>query len=37
VLRDKYFAMVKEIRAAAKVDVSDPDLKKEIDAMDNAQ
>ena len=37
VLRDKYFAMVKETRAAAKVDISDPDLKKEIDTMDNAQ
>lgn len=37
VLRDKYFAMVKETRAAAKVDISDPDLKKEIDTMDKAQ
>ena len=37
VLRDKYFAMVKETRAAAKVDITDPDLKKEIDTMDNAQ
>ncbi|MGN6766371.1 MAG: peptidylprolyl isomerase [Rhizobiaceae bacterium] len=37
VLRDKYFAMVKETRAAAKVDISDPDLKKEVDTMDNAQ
>jgi peptidyl-prolyl cis-trans isomerase C len=37
VLRDKYFAMVKETRAAAKVDISDPDLKKEVDAMDSAQ
>jgi peptidyl-prolyl cis-trans isomerase C len=37
VLRDKYFAMVKETRAAAKVDIADPDLKKEIDTMDNAQ
>ena len=37
VLRNKYFAMVKETRAAAKVDISDPDLKKEVDTMDNAQ
>jgi hypothetical protein len=29
--------MVKETRAAAKVDISDPDLKKEVDAMDSAQ
>jgi peptidyl-prolyl cis-trans isomerase C len=37
VLRDKYFAMVKETRAAAKVDITDPDLKKEVDTIDSAQ
>ena len=37
VLRDKYFAMVKQTREAAKVDISDPDLKKEVDTMDNGQ
>jgi peptidyl-prolyl cis-trans isomerase C len=37
VLRDKYFAMVKETRVAAQVDIADPDLTKEIDTMDNVQ
>lgn len=37
VLRDKYFAMVKETRAAAKIDITDPDLKKEVDTIDSAQ
>jgi peptidyl-prolyl cis-trans isomerase C len=37
VLRDKYFAMVKETRGAAKIDITDPDLKKEVDTMDSAQ
>jgi peptidyl-prolyl cis-trans isomerase C len=37
VLRDKYFDMVKQTRAAAKIDISDPDLKKQVDAMDSAQ
>ena len=34
VFREMYFAMVKEIRAAAKVDIADPDLKKAIDIME---
>jgi peptidyl-prolyl cis-trans isomerase C len=37
VLRDKYFAMVKETRAAAKIDITDPDLKKEVETIDSAQ
>jgi peptidyl-prolyl cis-trans isomerase C len=37
VLRDKYFDMVKNARAAAKVDISDPELKKQVETMDNAQ
>ena len=37
VFREQYFALVKELRAAAKVDVADPELKKAIDAMDVAQ
>ncbi len=30
-IRDKYFALVKETRAAAKVEIPDPELKKAID------
>ena len=37
VFREKYFALVKEIRTAAKVEVADPELKKAIDQMDAAQ
>ena len=37
VFREKYFAMVGDLRKAAKVDVSDPELKKAVDAMDQAQ
>jgi peptidyl-prolyl cis-trans isomerase C len=37
VFREKYFAMVSDLRKAAKVDVTDPDLKKAVDAMDQAQ
>jgi peptidyl-prolyl cis-trans isomerase C len=37
VLRDKYFDMVKQTRAAAKIDIADPDLKKQVDTMDSAQ
>ena len=37
VLREKYFALVTELRAAAKVDVTDPELKKAVDAMDAAK
>ena len=36
VFREKYFAMVSELRKAAKVDVADPELKKAVDAMDAA-
>jgi peptidyl-prolyl cis-trans isomerase C len=36
VFREKYFAMVTDLRKAAKVDVTDPDLKKAVDAMDAA-
>jgi peptidyl-prolyl cis-trans isomerase C len=34
VLRDKYFALVKSLRDAAKVDITDPALKTAVDAMD---
>ena len=34
VFREKYFALVKEIRDAAKVDIADPELKKAIEQMD---
>lgn len=37
VFREKYFALVKEMRAAAKIDVADPDLKKAVDAMEAQQ
>jgi peptidyl-prolyl cis-trans isomerase C len=37
VLRDKYFAAVNAARSAAKVDIADPALKKQVDAMDKAQ
>lgn len=36
VFREKYFALVTDLRKAAKVDVSDPDLKKAVDAMEAA-
>jgi len=36
VFREKYFAMVDELRKAGKVDVTDPELKKAVDAMDAA-
>ncbi len=36
VFREKYFALVDELRKAGKVDVTDPDLKKSVDAMDAA-
>jgi peptidyl-prolyl cis-trans isomerase C len=36
-LRDKYFAMVKQTREAAKIDITDPDLKKEVGTIDSAQ
>jgi peptidyl-prolyl cis-trans isomerase C len=36
-LRDKYFALVKSLRAAGKVDVTDPDLKKGVEAIEKSQ
>ena len=36
VFREKYFALVNDLRKAAKVDITDPDLKKAVDAMDAA-
>ena len=36
VFREKYFALVTELRAAAKIDVTDAELKKAVDAMDAA-
>lgn len=36
-LRDKYFDLVKSLRGAAKVDVTDPDLKKAVDQIDQAK
>jgi peptidyl-prolyl cis-trans isomerase C len=36
VFREKYFAMVGDLRKAAKVDVTDPELKTAVDAMDQA-
>jgi peptidyl-prolyl cis-trans isomerase C len=37
VMRDKYFAAVNAAREAAKVDIADPALKKQVEAMDKAQ
>ena len=37
VLRDKYFALVKSVRDAAKVDITDPELKKGVEAIEKAQ
>lgn len=34
VLRDKYFALVKQLREAAKVDIADPALKKAVEATE---
>jgi len=36
-LRDKYLELVKSLRGAAKIDVTDPELKKAIDQMDAAK
>ena len=35
-LRERYFALVKELRAAGKVEVTDPELKKGVEAIDKA-
>lgn len=37
VFREKYFAMVEDLRKAAKVDVTDPELKKAVDAMEQTE
>lgn len=37
VIRDKYFALVKELRAAAKVDIPDAALKKAVDAAEGGK
>ncbi|RLP26610.1 peptidylprolyl isomerase [Mesorhizobium sp. YM1C-6-2] len=37
VFREKYFAMVEDLRQAAKVDVTDPELKKAVDAMEQTE
>jgi peptidyl-prolyl cis-trans isomerase C len=34
-LRDRYFELVKTLRSAAKVEVTDPELKKAVDAVDS--
>lgn len=34
-LRDRYFELVKTLRASAKVEVTDPELKKAVDAVDS--
>lgn len=34
VIRDKYFAMVKDLRAAAKVEIPDEKLKKDVDTLE---
>jgi peptidyl-prolyl cis-trans isomerase C len=36
-LREKYFALVKQVRDAAKVDVADPALKAAVEALENSQ
>ena len=36
-LRDKYFALVKSLRGAAKIDVTDPELKKSVDQIDQGK
>ena len=34
IVREKYFALVKDVRAAATIDIPDPDLKKAVEAVD---
>ena len=34
VIRDKYFALVKQLRGAAKVEIPDANLKKAVDTME---
>ena len=33
-IRDKYFAMVKDLRGAAKVEIPDEKLKKDVDTLE---
>jgi len=37
VIRDKYFALVKSLRAAAKVEIPDANLKKAVDTLESAK
>jgi len=37
VIRDKYFALVKSLRAAAKVEIADANLKKAVDTLESAK
>jgi peptidyl-prolyl cis-trans isomerase C len=37
VIRDKYFAMVKDLRAAAKVEIPDEKLKKDVDTLESGK
>ena len=36
-LRDKYFELVKSLRTAGKVDITDPELKTGVEAIEKAQ
>ncbi|MEQ1952118.1 peptidylprolyl isomerase [Mesorhizobium yinganensis] len=36
-LREKYFALVKQLRADGKIEVTDPDLKKGVDAIEQSE
>ena len=36
-LREKYFALVKQLRAAGKVEVTDPDLKKGVETIEQSE
>ena len=36
-LREKYFALVKSVRAGAKVEIADPELKKGVEQVEKSQ
>ena len=36
-LREKYFALVKSVRDAAKVEIADPELKKGVEQVEKSQ
>jgi peptidyl-prolyl cis-trans isomerase C len=36
-LREKYFALVKQVRDAAKVEIADPELKKSVEQLEKSQ